>query len=184
MHTYNTTHVPITLRVYGRNIQNEINSITALVDNEAKKSRIESIFAIMKIINPNIKAEPKDSQKIWDDLVIMSELKLKDCSPFPEPTFFNEKPKKMPYSTNSIKFRNYGHNLETLIDKIPSLTTKEAQKEALLKLVILMKKNARFWNKQYKQANNFVDDVKIIIRDKELLASLDDINVQLQSNIK
>jgi hypothetical protein len=181
MYQYNTTQGPIILRSYGRNIQNAVNAITQLPDENTKKTCIEEVFSIMRIINRNVRSENKESRKLWDDLVIMSKTDLKNYSPFPEPIFFNDKPEKLPYKTNSIRFKNYGYNLQAFIEMIPTLTTKEAQQEVLIRLINLMRKSSRFWNKQNKNTNNFAQDIKILIQDKKLLVSLEEIEAQMNN---
>lgn len=178
MHTYNTINKePIILRGYGRNMQNMINSISTLNNEDSKKIYLDKLFTIMRIVNVQIKNEPKDSRKIWDDVLIISKDKLATYSPFPPPTFFNKKPEKMSYSANNIKFKSYGNNIEKLIKKASELTTKELQQEAIKKVISLMKRHIKLWDSQYKKETNFSAHIKSILGNNSLLIDLDQIKI-------
>ena len=60
----------------------------------------------------------------------MSEFKLDIDTPYPLPSLskLQEKPERLPYSSNHIKYKHYGKLVEKLIDKIKELEDPEQKK--------------------------------------------------------
>lgn len=90
-----------------------------------------------------------------------SGFKLDIETPYPLPSLekINEKPEKLPYQTNHIKYRHYGKLVEKLIEKIKETEDPE-QKRALIVLTANhMKKSFLTWNKDSVEDEQIYNDI-------------------------
>ncbi len=138
------------LREYGRNIQNIVSHIKSVKEKDERTRLAKLLVELMKQINPYYTESEENAQTLWDHLYIIADYDLDIDSPFPPPqaSMVNRKPKKMPYSKKSIKYRVYGHNLELLIEKAVEIEDPEKRKAAEIYLVRLMKTLYFNWNKE------------------------------------
>ena len=91
----------------------------------------------------------------------MSEFQLHIHAPYPLPSLekINEKPEKLKYNTNHIKFRHYGKLVEKLIEKIKETEDLE-QKRALIVLTANhMKKSFLTWNNYCVEDEQIYNDI-------------------------
>ena len=68
-------------------------------------------------MNPQLRDLKEFNHKLWDHLFIISRFQLEADSPYPlpEPKKLDERPEKMPYPKNKIRFPFYGAALENMI---------------------------------------------------------------------
>ena len=82
---YNTQKEAVILKEYGRNIQKLVNFLNTIEDRDKRTQSAKTLIELMKQINPNVRDTPEESQKLWDDLYIMSDFSLEIDSPYPKP---------------------------------------------------------------------------------------------------
>lgn len=148
---YNTEREHIKLREYGRNIQNLVNHVKAEEDKEKRNKYATLLVELMKAVNPEFSKDANEyTQKVWDDLFIVSEFDLDVESPFPIPesTILDRKPDKVQYQFNRIKFRHYGRNMEILIANAIALEDPKEKEGAIIAIGTLMKSFYQTWNKE------------------------------------
>jgi hypothetical protein len=106
----------------------------------------------------------ENSQKLWDDLYIMSEFKLDVDGPFPQPALdtLYKKPLKVSYNVHNIKYKHYGQNILLMIKKAVETENDEERENVTLFIGKLMKSFYGTWNKEN------VDDIVIAENIKEL----------------
>ncbi|MBW3544931.1 MAG: DUF4290 domain-containing protein, partial [Bacteroidetes bacterium] len=128
--SYNAKRPNIILKDYGRNIQKMVEWIKTIEDRVQRSRYAYTLVEMMKQINPIMKESEEYNQKVWDDLYIIAGFELDIDSPYPKPAKENigRKPRLLEYSTNKIRIRHYGKNIEVLIDKAAQLED-EAEKE-------------------------------------------------------
>ena len=92
---YNTQRSHIILKEYGRNVQNMIEFIKTVPDKEKRTRLCVELIELIKQLNPAIKEQPEDPQRMWDDLFIMADFELDVNNPYPVPPrdVLNKKPK-------------------------------------------------------------------------------------------
>ena len=114
---YNTKRDHLTIPEYGRHVQKMINYATTLTDKVEQQKCVDAIIAFMGQMNPHLRDVKEFTHKLWDHLHIMSDFKLDIQSPYDKPEMekFVEKPEKMPYSKNKIKFSYYGNTIPSMI---------------------------------------------------------------------
>lgn len=147
---YNTCRPTLILKEYGRNIQKLIDYLMTIEDRQKRSEDAHIMIELMKQINPAIKENQETSQKMWDDLFIMSDFKLDVDSPYPKPdreTLF-KKPDPVEYKSSEIRFKHYGRNIELLIQKAILLEDPEEKEAAVIYIGRLMKSFHTIWNKE------------------------------------
>jgi len=146
---YNTQRSALILKEYGRNMQMLVEHIKTFDDKEKRSESAHTLIELMKLINPNINNVQESSQKIWDDLYIMSDFDLDIDSPYPMPEreILNKKPDRMSYKTTEIKYKHYGRNIQLLIKKAMELEDEEDKEAAVIHIGRLMKSFQNTWNR-------------------------------------
>ena len=114
---YNTEREQLIIPEYGRHVQKMINHATTLSDKVEQQKCVDAIIAFMGQMNPHLRDVKEFTHKLWDHLHIMSDFKLDIESPYikPEIAKLEERPEKMTYPGNKIRFSYYGNTIETMI---------------------------------------------------------------------
>ena len=146
---YNAERSHLIIPEYGRHLQKLIDQATAIDDAEERNKAARYIIQVMGSLNPHLRDVPDFQHKLWDQIFIMSDFKLKVDSPYPVPTreVVNLKPEQLPYPQKNPKYRYYGNNIKYMIDVADSWEEGE-MKSALVKVIANhMKKSYLSWNK-------------------------------------
>ena len=114
---YNTVRNHLILPEYGRNVQKMVEHASNIKDKSERDKCVKSIIDFMGQMNPQLRDIKEFTHKLWDHLFIMSQFQLDATSPYPMPEIekLKERPQKMPYPKNKIKFPFYGAALENMI---------------------------------------------------------------------
>lgn len=163
---YNTARPDIILKEYGRNVQKLVEYIRTVPDREKRTELAATLIELIKQLNPSIKEQAEDPQRMWDDLYIMADfnLDLNNPYPVPQPEILNRRPNKVEYPQSRIRFKHYGKNIELLILEALKKTDPEERQDAIIYLGKLMKTFFGTWNKEN------LDD-SVILRDLQSLSN-------------
>jgi len=114
---YNTARDHLVLPEYGRKVQKMVDHAITIQNKEERNKCVKTIIDFMGQMNPQLRDLKEFNHKLWDDLFIISKFQLEADSPYPlpEPKKLDERPEKMPYPKNKIKFPFYGAALENMI---------------------------------------------------------------------
>ena len=146
---YNTARNHLIIPEYGRHVQKMVEHATGITDKVERNKCVNAIINFMGQMNPHLRDVKEFTHKLWDHLFIMSEFQIDAESPYPIPEIekLQEKPGKMPYPKNKIKFPFYGAALENMI-KFAVAMNKGRQKEIMTGMVANhMKKSYLLFNK-------------------------------------
>ena len=154
---YNTEEERLVLPEYGRNIQNMVDYCVTIEDREERKRCANTIINIMGNMFPHLRDVNDFKHILWDHLAIMSDFKLDIDYPYEivKRENMNQKPPRIPYHTNRIRYRHYGKTLELMIRKATELEDGPEKDQLVRLLATQMKKSFLTWNKET------VDDRKI-----------------------
>lgn len=154
---YNTEEERLVLPEYGRNIQNMVDYCVTIEDREERKRCANTIINIMGNMFPHLRDVNDFKHILWDHLAIMSDFKLDIDYPYEivKRENLNQKPPRIPYNTNRIRYRHYGKTLELMIRKATELEDGPEKDQLVRLLATQMKKSFLTWNKET------VDDHKI-----------------------
>jgi hypothetical protein len=160
---YNSQRKKLPLPEYGRNIQNMVDHVMTLEDRTERNRAANTVIDVMGNLYPYLRDVAEFNHKLWDHLAIMTNFKLDIDYPYepPSPDILTEKPNRVPYNQNPIRYKHYGLVMEKMIRKICEYEGEE--KEILIKqLANQMKKSYLMWNK------DAVEDDKIFMDLEEL----------------
>ena len=165
-YNYNTQRKKLVLPEYGRNIQKMVDHLNTIEDREERNRAAKAIIGIMGNLNPHLRDVADFKHKLWDHLAIMSDFKLDIESPYeaPVPEVLYEKPKSIPYNTESIRFKHYGKVMEQLINQASDYPEGE-EREILIRLIANhMKKCYLTWNREVVEDEVIFEDLKTLSR--------------------
>ncbi len=161
---YNTQRKKLALPEYGRHIQQMVDYIASVEDRDERNRLAKSLVAIMGNLNPHLRDINDFKHKLWDHLFIMSDFKLDIDSPYPIPSVeqYNEKPRRVPYPGNPIKFKHYGRIIEMMIEKAVAME-EGSEKDALKQLIANQMKKANItWNKESVSDDDIFRDMQTL----------------------
>ncbi|WP_068474133.1 DUF4290 domain-containing protein [Saccharicrinis aurantiacus] len=159
---YNSTRKKLLLPEYGRHIQKMVNHCVSIEDVEERTKCAHSIIGNMGNMFPHLRDVNDFKHKLWDHLAIMSDFKLNIETPFPLPAVetLNERPKKMPYNTQRIRYKHYGRTIEQMIDKAVQMEDGEHKQHLILLIANNMKKSLLLWNKDFPGDARVFEDMR------------------------
>ncbi|MFK7973081.1 MAG: DUF4290 domain-containing protein [Bacteroidia bacterium] len=143
---YHVSSEPLMIREYGRNIQNMIKFCKTIEDKEYRSRVAKEIVRMMVDLNPAVKEDPEYEQKLWDHLFVISEFDLDVEAPYPVPAPEDDrfkKPKRMTYHQVRPRKRQYGHNIQLMVQKAMEIEDKDIQKRYLSHIAYTMKQFLR-----------------------------------------
>jgi hypothetical protein len=132
------------------------------VEDQAERNLVaKSIIAIMGNMYPHLRDVSDFRHKLWDHLAIMSDFKLDIDSPYETPTKekLQEKPDKLPYNNQRIKYRHYGKTIEALIAKAIEIEEPKEKEALILMIANHMKKSFINWNKDHVPDEKIFQDI-------------------------
>jgi len=164
MDNYNTQRPALVLREYGRNIQKLVDFVKNTEDKAQRNAYARTLIGLMKQINPTIKDNQENIQKLWDDLFIMADFNIDVESPFPVPErdILVKKPQKVTYKRGDVKYKHYGRNLELLIKQAVELENEEERENAIIYLGRLMKSFHYTWNRDNIEDEIILENIKTL----------------------
>jgi len=134
---------------YGRHLQKMINHAVAQESKEERNRLAKAIISVMGNMQPHLRDVSDFQHKLWDQLFIMSDLKLDADSPFEKPTeeMLSLRPEPLKYPQNFPKYRFYGNNIKTMIDVANTWEAGEMKDALQYTIANHMKKSFLNWNK-------------------------------------
>ncbi|WP_066632841.1 DUF4290 domain-containing protein [Labilibacter marinus] len=159
---YNSNRKKLLLPEYGRHIQKMVDHCVSIEDMDERTKCAHSIIGNMGNMFPHLRDVNDFKHKLWDHLAIMSDFKLGIETPFelPEKETLYERPKKMPYNNQRIKYKHYGRTIEQMIDKATEMEDGEHKKHLIMLIANNMKKSLITWNKDFPGDERVFNDIK------------------------
>ena len=113
---------------------------------------------------PHLRDVPDFRHKLWDHLAIMANFQLDIDAPYPLPSIqkLQEKPSKLAYSNNRIRFRHYGKLTEKLIEAIRNEQDPDKRKALIVLTANHMKKSFLTWNKDTVEDEQIYKDINTL----------------------
>lgn len=168
---YNTLKPTITISEYGRSIHEMIQKARELEDDEYRQAFVEAIVELMLRMHPQTKNVEDYIEKIWRHVFRIAQYDLKGVVP-PSgviPSLEEDKlqPNEVPYPVSEVKFRHYGHNIQTMIKKAIAMEDGYKKQEYVRIIANYMKMAYMNWNKEHFVNDNIIiDDLVQLSRGK------------------
>lgn len=142
MLTYNTKLKNLTMPEYGRNVQRMIDHCLSLPEKEQRNECANTIVETMYRLFPPTGDQQAYRRKLWDHLAIMSDFNLDIDWPFEviRKDDLDTKPDMVPLPAFNIRRRQYGKNLELMIDEATRMPEGEERDVLAVRIANHMKK--------------------------------------------
>ena len=179
---YNTAREQLVISEYGRNIQKLIDFAKTIENRDERTRYCHFIVQVMGQMNPQ--REGGDvKRKLWDHLHLIANLELDIDSPYPvpEPSAIFAKPEPLKYSDRPVTFKQYGKNIEYIIEKTVELEDEEIKKLMVKIIGNHLKKLYLNWNRESVSDELINDHIKKLSGGK--LEITDDIELNATSDI-
>ena len=146
---YNTERLKLIIPEYGRHFQKMVDHAVSIEDDAERNKVAQAIISVMGNLQPHLRDVPDFQHKLWDQLFIMSDFKLKVDSPFPLPEkeVLEQRPDPLEYPQNHPKYRFYGNNIKRMIDVAISWEAGDMRSGLEYAIANHMKKCYLNWNK-------------------------------------
>lgn len=146
---YNSERELLKIPEYGRHIQKLVNHCILIEDEDDRNKMAKAIVDVMGNLQPHLRDVPDFQHKLWDQLFIISDYRLKVNSPYQEPSkeVLQSKPKSLPYPKLASKYRFYGNNIQIMIDAANTWEESEIKEALVFTIANHMKKCYLNWNK-------------------------------------
>lgn len=160
--SYNTLKPTITISEYGRSIHEMIQKAREFDDDEYRQAFVEAIVELMLRMHPQTKNVEDYIEKIWRHVFRIAQYDLKGVVP-PSgviPSLEEDKlqPERVPYPVSEVKFRHYGHNIQTMIKKAIAMEDGFKKQEYVRIIANYMKMAYMNWNKEHFVNDNIIID--------------------------
>ncbi|MCE6988520.1 DUF4290 domain-containing protein [Dyadobacter sp. CY323] len=137
------------MKEYGSNVQKLAEHIVKMEDRTKRNLYAHILVELMRQIHPNMRDNQDYTNKLWDDLYIISGFHLDVDSPFPPPSpeALGKKPLKVGYNQSNLMYRHYGKNIDLLLEKAIQTENKEDRLAFVSYIFRLMRSFFNAWNK-------------------------------------
>src|SRR5690606_12233892 len=159
---YNSTRPKLILAEYGRNVQNMVDYICTLPTKEERNRHAQVVIDMMGFLNPHLRDVADFKHKLWDHLHIISDFKIDVDSPYPIPErgAIHPKPETLGYPQHRIRYKHYGHTIETMIEKAKSMPDSDKKMNMTLAIANFMKMAYVTWNKDAVEDDLIISDLR------------------------
>ncbi len=124
-----------------------VEYLKTVEDKDKRTEMANEIVAIMSNLQPQLKEFPDYKQKLWDHLFVISDFELDVDSPFPMPDesiIAPNKENRMDYYSGRPAFRQYGHNIDLMVEAACDMEEGESKKKFVNLIANTMKQF--LWN--------------------------------------
>jgi hypothetical protein len=174
---YNTTRGKLILPEYGRNVQNMIAHAMELTDRIERNRAAQAIIEVMGQLNPHLRDVDDFRHKLWTHLFVMSDFKLDVDSPYeiPKPEVLNEKPARMAYPKNKIRYGHYGSYTQRILEESTSITDEKEREYLKNTMANFMKVQFLAHNNDAVENNVIADQLKELSKGELILENPDEL---------
>ncbi|MCE7067481.1 DUF4290 domain-containing protein [Dyadobacter sp. CY326] len=143
------------MKEYGSNVQKLADHIVKMEDKAKRNLYAHILVELMRQIHPNMRDNQDYTNKLWDDLYIISGFELDVDSPFPPPSpeALGKKPLTVGYNQQNLMYRHYGRNIDLLLEKAINTENKEDKLAFVSYIFRLMRSFFNTWNKDNPEDN-------------------------------
>jgi len=164
---YNSQMENLVIPEYGRNVQKLIRHVKTITDLKERQVFAEQVVNLMSIMNPQNKNVPEYKKRLWKHFFVIGGFDMNvtppvglDLEAVKVPTL----PDKVPYPDKVRRFRHYGRNVKTLINKAIEMEEGPVKDGFVETIASFMKLAYKNWNREH-----YVSD-EIILADLETMS--------------
>ncbi|MEZ4954170.1 MAG: DUF4290 domain-containing protein [Saprospiraceae bacterium] len=181
---YNSNKEELIIPEYGRHVQNMVRHARTIENPAQRQQFIEQVVKLMMQMHPQNRNLEDYRDKMWKHVFRIAEYDLEHVMPpngeRPTPEDRRKRPERVPYPVKGTKYRHYGHNVLTLIEKAKSMD-KGPKRDGFVQVIgSYMKLAYKTWNREHYVSDDIIiDDLEILSNGELVLiedASLDNLS--------
>jgi hypothetical protein len=171
--SYNTSNETIKFPEYGRSVEQLLEYAVKIENPQHRQKTVETIFKIILTLNPGNNTRNFDDfrERVWNHMFKMTDYKLNVQPPDSVVIRREEeksKPEPVAYPKSDSRFRHYGNNVKTLIEKAIAMED-GPKKEGLVEVIAsYMKLAYKTWAREHFVSDDVVKDDLIYLSDGKL----------------
>jgi uncharacterized membrane protein YgcG len=170
---YNTSNETIKFPEYGRSVEQLLEHAAKIENVQLRQKTVDTIFKIILTLNPGNNNRNYDDfrERVWNHMFKMTDYKL-NVQP-PDGVLIRKdqeksKPEPVAYPKSDSRFRHYGNNVKTLIEKAIAMED-GPKKEGLVEVIAsYMKLAYKTWAREHYVSDDIVKDDLIYLSDGKL----------------
>lgn len=175
---YNAMKDNMIIPEYGRNIQLLIQHAKTIEDKKEKQAYVEQMVNLIQQMHPQYRNVDEYRIKLWAHVYRIADYELDGVQPteggIPTIDDIAGKPDRLEYPQSMPRFRHYGRNVQSLINKAIEMEEGPKKQGFVQSIASYMKLAYRTWNREH-----FVSD-EVILND---LATLSDGKLELAEEL-
>jgi hypothetical protein len=148
-----------------------------LTDRIERNRAAQAIIEVMGQLNPHLRDVDDFRHKLWTHLFVMSDFKLDVDSPYeiPKPEVLNEKPARMAYPKNKIRYGHYGSYTQRILEESTSITDEKEREYLKNTMANFMKVQFLAHNNDAVENNVIADQLKELSKGELILENPDEL---------
>jgi len=154
------------LKEYGSNVQKLTDHIVKIEDRTKRTLYAHILVELMRQIHPNMRDNQDYTNKLWDDLYIISGFELDVDSPYPPPSkeSLGKKPLTVGYNQHNLMYRHYGRNIDLLLHKAVNTENEEDRLAFVSYIFRLMRSFFNTWNKDNPEDHVLLGQLELLAK--------------------
>lgn len=167
---YNTEKANLVMAEYGRIVQDMVEHCLSLEDKEERLACAKSIVSVMASLGQEKLSNADVQNKLWNHLALLSDFKLDIDYPveiIPQAEVKTH-PSPMSLPQNKIRFRHYGHIIETALSLLKDMPEGEERDALVCQTANRMKQNLYTWNPDVMSEEKVANDINLYAPNKNL----------------
>jgi len=146
---YNSAKEHLVIPEYGRNVQSMIGYAKTIEDKEERQAFVEGLVDLMNQMLPQAKNVLEYKARLWKHVFRIADYDLDVMPPsgeIPTPKEKELRPERIPYPKSDKRFKHYGTNVQSLIQKAIGMEDGEMKTEFINIIASYMKLAFKTWN--------------------------------------
>ncbi len=163
---YNSASELLRIPEYGRHVQNLIYYCKTIEDAEKQQTFAEQVVGLMHQMNPQNKNVLEYKNRLWKHFFFIANYEIDVKAPeglVIEPDTKEKTPLNVEYPKFDSKFRHYGHNIKSLIEKAIAMEEGPVKEGFVDTIAGFMKMAYKNWNREHYVSDEIVlEDLKVL----------------------
>lgn len=146
---YNSAKEHLVIPEYGRNVQSMIAYAKTIENDEERQAFVEGLVDLMNQMLPQAKNVLEYKERLWKHVFRIANYELNVVPPngeIPTPKEKELRPERMTYPSSDKRFKHYGTNVQSLIQKAIGMEDGDMKAEFVNIIASYMKLAFKTWN--------------------------------------
>ncbi len=172
---YNTELEKITMKSYGRTVQEMVKHCLAIQDRDERQQCANTIIQVMARLSQENPTNPIVQSKLWNHLAIISDFKLDIDYPVQiiRKEDVMQRPQPMSVPQTQIRHRHYGHIVEQALSCLKDMEEGPERDALAGQIADRMRQSLFTWNPDVMSEEKVMRDIEQYTQSQEIMDSLE-----------